>query len=545
MFYYKIIHCIIYIKYDIEEYERLNKIKSDYKKVYWITGYKEGGAIANVLAAKLRDMGQQVYGYTFGSPMTIYNNSDEKGYTRTGYSVRYDSIFNIVNEDDPYAFLMSQELGFSRYGKTCLGDGRAVSNYDSSKIKSAKESIITKFNYMFKNTENKDDKIVVKYKNDTRKEAFRTVAKENTYKNIQEFLMDFMRVINTERNNIANGFKLLDIRTKMNKSASRIKELVILLADKKSENKNEWIYNVVKRAGEEDVYYHIAENIDNANIVNIVNLTDNARLPKRPIDYKYMTMEEALKEMGEWYSKNVYTYKGYSDKDFTRNGNPVTFAERFQHDYDKASSAAKKEREKRVDEYNKDYQDNPYLIENFTKTKDYKTELESFKGGSGEHAIYPCELLDDPNYMRFKDVGDSCSAMTLATMYYATKGAMDEYDCLNINELGGGILASITEKKEEYQALKKIGFEKIPVKNGTFDELQSGDILVSSSHYEFFYITEDGKKTSFGWGSVKDKFPNKNNSLIENPGKPYFFCKGFNETEFSHIYRLTKGGSNE
>ena len=130
-------------------------------------------------------------------------------------------------------------------------------------------------------------------------------------------------------------------------------------------------------------------------------------------------------------------------------------------------------------------------------------------------------------------------------MYYATKGAMDEYDCLNINELGGGILASITEKKEEYQALKEIGFEKIPVKNGTFDELQSGDILVSNSHYEFYYITEEGKKTSFGWGSVKKKFPNDNCAIVENKGNKFFKDKWNTKWEYTHIYRLTKGGSNE
>lgn len=71
----------------------------------------------------VRDMGQSVYAYTFGAPMTIYNNSDEPGYTKTGYSAINDCIFNIVNEEDTYAYIMPQELGFSRYGMTCFGGG--------------------------------------------------------------------------------------------------------------------------------------------------------------------------------------------------------------------------------------------------------------------------------------------------------------------------------------------------------------------------------------------------------------------------------------
>ena len=458
--------------------------------------------------------------------------------------LRYDCIFNVVNEDDLYAYIMPQEMGFSRYGKTCIGEVKNLSNYDNAKIKSARDNIYKKFNYMYKNTSGIDDKTVIKYKNDTRKETFRKVADEKIYKNINEFIMDFMKVINAEKNNIINGFKLIDLRTKMKNSSSRIKEFVNLIVDKKTSDSNNFMYNVVKRAGDPDIYFNLAGNIKNENIVNVVNLKDDARLPKRPIDYKYITMHEAAKIMGDWYCKNVYTYKAYSNDDFTRNNNPVTFAERFKHDYDKASKESKKEREERVNEYNRENPDKPYLIENFTKIEDYKTELENFKGGSGDHAIYPCELFNDPNYTRFNEVGDSCSAMALATMYYATKGAMDEYECLNINEMGSGKLVSLKEKDEKYIALSNIGFVRIPVKNGTFDELQNGDLLVANGHYEFFYITEEGKKTSFGWGSVKSKFPNNNCAIVENKGKNFFKDK-YASWHYTHIYRLTKGGSDE
>ena len=124
-------------------------------------------------------------------------------------------------------------------------------------------------------------------------------------------------------------------------------------------------------------------------------------------------------------------------------------------------------------------------------------------------------------------------------MYYATKGAMDEYDSLDIYELGGGTLYTYSKDTDvRIKDLDYIGFEKIPVKSGTFDELESGDILVSSNHYEFYYVDSSGKRTSFGWGSVKDKFPNKNCSLKEVPGQSYFHCAGFGNKEFKYIYRL-------
>ena len=256
-------------------------------------------------------------------------------------------------------------------------------------------------------------------------------------------------------------------------------------------------------------------------------------------------MAKALYDMGNWYCNNVYTYNPYSTTDFTRNNQPVTFSGRFEYDYGKASKNAKHERELRVNAHNMKNPLYTYEISKFVDVKSYNLALETFIGHYGDHALYACELLDNPYYSIYKDVGDDCSSFTMAVMYYATQGAMDEYEVLNIYNLGSGALLDTQPTKLLYEALKDIGFEKIPVKNGTFDELQSGDILVSSNHYEFFYITEEGKKTSFGWGSVKNKFPNERNSLIEMPGNPYFWCKGFGETQFKYIYRLTKGGCNE
>ena len=64
------------------------------------------------------------YAKNFKAPYTIYNNADETGEIKAGYRTRYCSIFNVVNEDDGYAFMMPHRLGFSRYGMTCYGSGR-------------------------------------------------------------------------------------------------------------------------------------------------------------------------------------------------------------------------------------------------------------------------------------------------------------------------------------------------------------------------------------------------------------------------------------
>ena len=545
------------IKYDIEEYERLNKIKQDYKKVYWITGYKEGGAIANILAAKLRDRGQQVYAYTFGSPMTIYNNGDEPGYTKTGYSARYDCIFNIINEDDPYAYIMPQSLGFSRYGMTCYGDGNKVLNgyIEYKPNKEMREEVLEYVNLIYKDNEKKTRTYT--YSGKVYNETVKENGKNVVYKTIKDYIEGFMKYIHMDRKEgeiVAKNQSGMNIITK---NLEYFCKLGSKYPIKNLKNKIKLNYPQFKRAGDADVYYIISREMENSNITNIVNLYDKKdnKIKGKIATRSYIAMDKALKDMGSWYSNNVYTYNAYSDKDFQRDGNTLTFSGRFQYDYDKASENAKKQRDDRVNVYNgklftklledktltKEYiYQQLYLIEKFIDIKSYKTELETFKGHVGSHALYPCELLEDVYYEKYKEVGDDCSAMSLATMYYATRGVMDEYDAIDIHELGGGTLESANEKDILYKNLKEIGFEKIPVKNGTFDELQSGDLLVSSSHYEFYYTTDGSKKTRFGWGSVKDKFPNDKNSLIENPGKPYFNCRGFGKKEFSYIYRLVK-----
>ncbi|MGM9681340.1 MAG: Ig-like domain-containing protein [Eubacteriales bacterium] len=81
-----------------------------YTPTYWVTGHSRGGAIANIIAAKLIDQGQSVYAYTFAAPNTTEAS--------TANATKYNCIFNIVNSDDFIPYFPLSQWGFKRYGKT-------------------------------------------------------------------------------------------------------------------------------------------------------------------------------------------------------------------------------------------------------------------------------------------------------------------------------------------------------------------------------------------------------------------------------------------
>lgn len=82
--------------------------------VFWITGHSRGAAIANLISAKLIDDGRTVFAYTFAAPNTTIA-------TNTG-DAKYQSIFNIVNEDDFVPCVPMTSWKFRRYGRTATVD---------------------------------------------------------------------------------------------------------------------------------------------------------------------------------------------------------------------------------------------------------------------------------------------------------------------------------------------------------------------------------------------------------------------------------------
>jgi hypothetical protein len=98
---------------------RLNAILTDYLEennlnnenyTLWITGHSRGGALANVLAAKRCDMGDDVYAYTFAAPCTTT-------YETATTAPQYQCIFNIINDDDLVPQLPLTSWNFRRYGQ--------------------------------------------------------------------------------------------------------------------------------------------------------------------------------------------------------------------------------------------------------------------------------------------------------------------------------------------------------------------------------------------------------------------------------------------
>ena len=255
------------ILHDIDSYENIKHLpgdKSDIKKVYWVMGYKEGGAIANVLASKLIDHAKEVYTYTFASPMTLYNNKDaiylrdenEQYYSRTGNRARYDSIFNVVNLTDVYCFILSQKLGFSKYGMTCFGGGE-IYNPNTNKFETNPENV----EELVKAFEN----IYIKREDETRT---KTYEKDIDFKNekigLFDIYKDLMSAVNIDRR--SGNKNQIEALSKKYVGLDKVSTFVNTL------NRN---YEGYRRAGYEDVYYHIAKNMHNSEIVNTVNYYDN------------------------------------------------------------------------------------------------------------------------------------------------------------------------------------------------------------------------------------------------------------------------------
>ena len=491
MFYYKIIHCIIYIKYDIEEYERLNKIKSDYKKVYWITGYKEGGAIANILAAKLRDRGQQVYAYTFGSPMTIYNNPDEPGYTKTGYSARYDCIFNIINEDDPYAYIMPQSLGFSRYGMTCYGDGNKVLNgyIEYKPNKEMREEVLEYVNLIYKGNEKKTRTYT--YSGKVYNETVKENGKNVVYKTIKDYIEGFMKYIHMDRKEgemVAKNQSGISIITK---NLEYFCKLGSKYPIKNLKNKIKLNYPQFKRAGDADVYYIISREMENSNITNIVNLHDKKeqKIARKATvsDIKPQElMAEAVEIMGQMYVKNVSTYesKRYSLEEVSK-------------DVDSA------------------YIKNQYNTLTNTSINEQKDEIkQKFESLINENDWFKC--------------GDDCVRFMFSVIFYANNGDLGLELSNNNSEtyytmFGNNALVKNTNDK----LFEDLGFKiyyigEIDEKGHEFGykDLEDGDIVIAyrtdsdeKGHVEFYINDRYGKNGngtydwSFGWGDIRKRYP--------------------------------------
>jgi len=90
----------------IKDYVR--GIDSDARPVLWITGFSRGGAIASVIGAYFEhDPDVISFTYAFANPAT----------TTSSTAHEYQTIFNIINEDDFAVLMWPDQWGFTRFGR--------------------------------------------------------------------------------------------------------------------------------------------------------------------------------------------------------------------------------------------------------------------------------------------------------------------------------------------------------------------------------------------------------------------------------------------
>ncbi len=89
---------------------------------YWVTGHSRGAAIANLIGGYLADQSKDAYTYTFAAPSTTLSTDIKAD--------KYNSIFNVINEDDFVPCLPLEKWGYSRYGKSCSVSLANTSDYE-------------------------------------------------------------------------------------------------------------------------------------------------------------------------------------------------------------------------------------------------------------------------------------------------------------------------------------------------------------------------------------------------------------------------------
>lgn len=95
------------LKSHISDY--IKNLNANTEKVLFFTGHSRGAAIANILASMYVDLGYNTVAYTMATPNTTLEEDAE---------TKYDTIFNIVNEDDIVTYLPLDKWGYKKYGKT-------------------------------------------------------------------------------------------------------------------------------------------------------------------------------------------------------------------------------------------------------------------------------------------------------------------------------------------------------------------------------------------------------------------------------------------
>ena len=111
-----------HIGYDITAsriFENVLRFTENYnnnQKVFFITGARSAGGVANLLSKKLIDRfgPNSVYGYTFNAVATINGNMIPEGSKMP--NLKYAPIMNIYNDDETMVMFTSEETNMYKYG---------------------------------------------------------------------------------------------------------------------------------------------------------------------------------------------------------------------------------------------------------------------------------------------------------------------------------------------------------------------------------------------------------------------------------------------
>lgn len=93
----------------VEDYISRNLDKNS-QQILYVFGHSRGGALCNVVSAKLIDKGYKTVGYGYASPATTTD--------KDATSAKYQNIHNYYCEDDIISGILPPQLGFVRYGQS-------------------------------------------------------------------------------------------------------------------------------------------------------------------------------------------------------------------------------------------------------------------------------------------------------------------------------------------------------------------------------------------------------------------------------------------
>ena len=98
---------------------RIVNLINDYKnrvldensqQIFYIFGHSRGGALANIVGAKLADLNYTVSSYGLASPAATTSENASAG--------KYKHLYSFINEEDAITQVLNPDWGFTRYGVT-------------------------------------------------------------------------------------------------------------------------------------------------------------------------------------------------------------------------------------------------------------------------------------------------------------------------------------------------------------------------------------------------------------------------------------------